>query len=54
MCQISQLSAQWTQLGADIDGKADNDKLGYSVSYSSDGTKVAVGAPNSAGGGLHP
>lgn len=47
----SSLCAQWTQFGADIDGKTDGDKLGSSVAYSSDGTKVAVGIPNSAGGG---
>ena len=34
----------WTQLGSDIDGEADSDQSGYSVSLSSDGTIVAIGA----------
>ena len=51
LCPVS-LNAQWQQLGADIDGKSDNDKSGYSVSYASDGTTVAIGSPNNAGGGL--
>ena len=36
--------ADWTQLGSDIDGEAANDNSGYSVSLSSDGTIVAIGA----------
>ena len=32
-----------TQLGADIDGKAAGDIFGYSVSLSSDGSRVAIG-----------
>ena len=35
----------WTQLGTDIDGAAENDDFGSSVSLSSDGTTVAIGAP---------
>lgn len=34
----------WTQLGLDINGEAENDNLGFSVSLSSDGSVVAVGA----------
>ena len=35
----------WTKLGGDIDGEASmNDKSGISVSLSSDGTIVAIGA----------
>jgi hypothetical protein len=37
--------ASWTQLGLDIDGKAVNNQLGYSVSLSADGTTIAIGAP---------
>ena len=37
-----------TQLGSDIDGEAANDQSGYSVSLSSDGTRVAIGAPTTA------
>ena len=35
----------WSQVGADIDGEAAGDQSGYSVSLSSDGTIVAIGAP---------
>jgi hypothetical protein len=38
-------SGSWSQLGSDIDGEATNDWSGNSVSLSSDGTKVAIGAP---------
>ena len=34
----------WSQLGSDIDGEAETDELGGSVSLSSDGTILAVGA----------
>ena len=37
-------SQDWTQLGSDIDGEAEDDYSGYSVSMSSDGTIVAIGA----------
>ena len=37
-------AGSWTQLGADIDGEAAGDKSGTSVSLSSDGSKVAIGA----------
>mgnify|MGYP000598196692 CR=1 FL=1 len=37
-------SADWSQLGADINGEAQGDYSGYSVSTSSDGTRVAIGA----------
>jgi hypothetical protein len=35
----------WTQLGADIDGEAAGDYSGMSVSLSSDGNRLAIGAP---------
>ena len=41
----------WSQLGVDIDGEAVEDELGTSVSLSSDGTIVAVGAKNNNGNG---
>ena len=44
-------SGSWTQLGSDIDGEAAGDYLGYSVSLSSDGTILAVGAPFNEGNG---
>ena len=36
---------EWTQLGDAILGAAENDRSGWSVSLSSDGTIVAIGAP---------
>ena len=39
----------WTQLGQDIDGEAAGDESGFSVSLSSDGTIVAIGAKKNAG-----
>ena len=41
----------WTQVGADIDGEAADDWSGFSVSMSSDGTRVAIGAPYNDGTG---
>ena len=38
------LASSWTQVGADIDGEAAVDRSGRSVSMSSDGTRVAIGA----------
>ena len=40
-----------TKLGADIDGEAAGDYSGHSVSYSSDGTIVAIGAYGNDGNG---
>src|SRR5690606_29948439 len=37
-------SGSWVQIGSDIDGEAANDLSGYSVSLSSDGSIVAIGA----------
>ena len=42
----------WLQLGSDIDGEASGDQSGYSVSLSSDGKILAVGAPDNGGNGL--
>ena len=50
--RVYQYSAgTWTQLGSDIDGEAAGDLLGGSVSLSSDGTIVAIGAIGNDGGG---
>ncbi len=43
------LSGTWTQVGADIHGKTGGDEAGFSVSLSSDGMVVAIGAPRRAG-----
>jgi Flp pilus assembly pilin Flp len=45
------VSGTWTQLGGDIDGEADGDRSGWSVSISGDGTIVAIGAFNNDGSG---
>ena len=39
----------WTQKGLDIDGEAADDRSGYSVSMSSDGNTIAIGAVNNDG-----
>ena len=44
-------SGTWTQLGGDIDGEAAGDQSGISVSLSSDGTIVAIGAYGNDGNG---
>jgi hypothetical protein len=41
----------WVQLGGDIDGEAADDRSGYSVSLSSDGSIMAIGAIYNDGNG---
>ena len=43
--------SSWNQIGSDIDGEASNDYSGHSVSLSSNGRRLAIGAPNNADGG---
>jgi hypothetical protein len=43
------INAQWLQQGLDIDGEGANDLSGVSVSLSSDGLTVAIGAINNNG-----
>ena len=43
--------SNWIQVGSDIDGEAGNDYFGHSVSLSSDGSTVAIGAYRNDGGG---
>ena len=43
----------WNQLGTDIDGEASYDYSGHSVSLSSDGEVVAIGAPDNGGTSNH-
>lgn len=43
----------WTQLGTDIDGEAAGDSSGESVSLSSDGNRLAIGAGGNDGNGDH-
>jgi hypothetical protein len=40
----------WTKIGADIDGESSNDNSGQAVAISSDGTIVAIGAPQNSNG----
>jgi len=44
-------SGNWSQLGSDIDGETAGDYSGYSVSLSSDGTILAIGAHYNDGNG---
>ena len=44
-------SDNWIQLGTDIDSEAAGDRSGYSVSLSSDGKTVAIGAKYNDGNG---
>ena len=37
--------SSWTQVGADIDGEVSSDYSGWSVAMSSDGSRIAIGAP---------
>jgi uncharacterized protein YdbL (DUF1318 family) len=48
---VTNVGEIWAQLGSDIDGEAADDFNGYSVSVSSDGTTVAIGAPQNDGNG---
>ena len=41
--------SEWGKVGVDIDGEAAGDNSGYSVSLSSDGSRVAIGAINNDG-----
>ena len=45
----SESGGTWTQVGGDIDGEAAGDWSGRSVSMSSDGTRVAIGASGNDG-----
>ncbi|MEN8125973.1 MAG: T9SS type A sorting domain-containing protein, partial [Bacteroidota bacterium] len=46
-------SGTWEQIGDDIDGEAIGDRFGWSVSLSSDGSVVAVGASHNDGNGTN-
>jgi len=47
------VSGTWTKIGQDIDGEAERDQSGYSVSLSADGSIVAIGAPINDGNGTY-
>lgn len=42
----------WVQMGFDLDGESVGDRAGWSVALSSDGSRVAVGAPRNNGSGV--
>ena len=46
------IGGSWSQIGQDIDGEAAGDQSGRSVSLSSDGNTVAIGAPRNDGNGI--
>ncbi len=48
---LQTITAQWLQVGSDIDGEDLGENSGYSVSLSSDGLTVAIGAPDNEGNG---
>ena len=48
---FSSFALSQTQLGADIDGEAEGDYSGWSVSMSSNGSRLAIGALNNDGSG---
>jgi hypothetical protein len=43
---------EWTQIGPDIDGENDGDKSGSAVSFSADGSRVAIAAEENGGNGI--
>ena len=43
----------WTQLGADVDGEAQYDQSGQSLSLSADGRSVIIGAPYNGANGIN-
>ncbi len=45
------VGAEWSQIGQDIDGEAADDRSGWAVSLSADGTIVAIGAYKNDGSG---
>lgn len=46
-------NGKWEQIGADIDGAKPNDQSGYSVSLSSDGNVIAIGAHENEDNGVN-
>ena len=51
MLTVRNASSDWILLGDEIDGAAAHDYLGWSVSLSSDGNRVAIGAPGNDANG---
>jgi len=47
------LEDSWEQLGNDIDGEAGNDRSGFSVAMSGDGTRITIGAARNDGNDIN-
>ena len=45
--------SNWTQMGSNIDGTANSENFGYSVSLTGDGTILAIGAPGNTVNGTN-
>lgn len=50
--QYNVANNKWTQLGQDLDGEGGDDRFGYSVALSDDGTVVAAGSLFNSGNGF--
>lgn len=48
------IAGTWTQIGQDIDGEGSGDRSGASISLSSDGNFVAIGATENISNGMRP
>lgn len=48
--EYSEASNSWNQLGSTIEGLEERDRLGFSISLSGGGQRVAIGAPRGNGG----
>ncbi len=46
------IAGTWTQIGVDIDGEAEGDRSGWSISLSDDGKVLAIGANENDGNGF--
>ena len=49
----SESGSVWSQVGSDLDGESSGDLSGSSVALSSNGTKLAIGAPANTGNGTN-
>ena len=47
------INGVWIKNGIDIDGEAENDRSGFSISLSDNGNVIAIGAPRNDGVGLN-
>lgn len=45
------MADEWEQVSGNIDGETENSQSGYAVAMSSDGSRIAIGAPQCMGRG---